>query len=178
MIATDEPALTSVAQNGLPSIGPGSAIADMETVDHFPTGSLSLFFVAKQLKSTAPLDDTDGTFIFSTSNSLFVRRKEASDYIVADPAGDELVSFPENTFQIVTVTFNSTIQEYSLSVNNGIPVTTIFSGGTETGPLQMFNIGSFYGNKEICELFITTDLLSEVDMNLAKDYLNTKYNVY
>jgi hypothetical protein len=178
MIATDEPALTSNSQNGLPSIGPSSTVADMRTVDDFPTSSLSLFFVGKQIKSTAPLDDTDGTFIFTTSNSLFVRRKENSNFIVADPAGDEIVSFAENTFNLVIVTFDSISQEFSLSVNGSTPLTTIFTGGTETGPLQMFNIGSFYGNKQICELFITTDLLSEGDMNLAKDYLNTKYNVY
>jgi hypothetical protein len=134
--------------------------------------------VAIQLKSSAPLEDTDGTYISSTSSELGIRRKGTTNFIIGDPFETGQVAVAENIYHIIRLTYDSVAGQYSLAVNNGTPVVTNVFGGTTPGALQLFYNGFTYGNKEICELFITTDLLGSIDIAQAEAYLNTKFNVY
>jgi hypothetical protein len=181
-----EPILNSsvAAINNKKTVAKGAISASMKTLQIFPeatTTPITVYIVAKQIT------DGQGRFLSAStvSNGFEVMRSLASGipHILFFNGGSALVASPaiDNTFYSIRIKQDTTGAN-NIALNNVVKDTQsgVLSATTPTELYVFSSSGGFsnFGDKEIAEIIICTELHDTVTTGLVETYLNNKYAIY
>lgn len=178
-VNTKEPKLTPAVLNSLSVLEPRTGVvAKMLGAENVPNGNMTIFIVGSQSIASSPLADTNGSFIYTDTDSTNILRN-GSGNAIKSPSSGSLLSIAATNGTFYSIRYLVTGSTRSLSLNNGTPLTDTQTPPGDSNVLTVFDDGfGNYGNKQIAEIVFYSRALNGTEIGEVETYLNNKYNLY